>query len=151
MEVVLSADSLHDRQKALSDADRRKVDAQAAEALDATDHPRVVFRSERLDINPGSVNDSVHGSLHGTLTVRGREVPLDVAVDAERSASAWHVRGKARLKQSELGIKPFSGFGGTVGVKDEIRQHLASQALDQRFRDWISKNVRERHHVEVLN
>ena len=36
-------------------------------------------------------------------------------------------------------------------VKEQIRQLLANQALDQRFRDWISKNLRERHHVEVLN
>jgi peptidyl-prolyl cis-trans isomerase SurA len=36
-------------------------------------------------------------------------------------------------------------------VKDEIRQRLASEAMDQRFRDWIAKNLRERHHVEVLN
>jgi parvulin-like peptidyl-prolyl isomerase len=36
-------------------------------------------------------------------------------------------------------------------VKDEIKQILANQALDDRFRDWISKNLRERHHVEVLN
>ena len=36
-------------------------------------------------------------------------------------------------------------------VKDEIRQILANQALDDRFKDWISKNLRERHHVEVLN
>jgi parvulin-like peptidyl-prolyl isomerase len=36
-------------------------------------------------------------------------------------------------------------------VKDEIRQMLANQALDDGFKDWISKNLRERHHVEVLN
>ena len=36
-------------------------------------------------------------------------------------------------------------------VKDEIRQILTNQALDDRFRDWIAKNLRERHHVEVLN
>jgi peptidyl-prolyl cis-trans isomerase SurA len=36
-------------------------------------------------------------------------------------------------------------------VKDEIRQGLVNQALDERFRDWISKNLRTRHHVEVLN
>ncbi len=36
-------------------------------------------------------------------------------------------------------------------VKDEIRQMLANQAIDDRFKEWISKNLRERHHVEVLN
>ncbi len=36
-------------------------------------------------------------------------------------------------------------------VKDEIRQHIANEALDERFREWISKNLREKHHIEVLN
>ena len=36
-------------------------------------------------------------------------------------------------------------------VKDDIRQLLANQALDDRFRDWVSRSLRERHHVEVLN
>jgi peptidyl-prolyl cis-trans isomerase SurA len=36
-------------------------------------------------------------------------------------------------------------------VKDDIRQILTNQALDDRFRDWISKSLREKHHVEVLN
>jgi peptidyl-prolyl cis-trans isomerase SurA len=36
-------------------------------------------------------------------------------------------------------------------VKDEIRQVLTNQAMDERFRDWIAKNLRTKHHVEVLN
>jgi len=36
-------------------------------------------------------------------------------------------------------------------VKDDIRQVLTNQVLDDRFRDWVSKSLRERHHVEVLN
>jgi peptidyl-prolyl cis-trans isomerase SurA len=36
-------------------------------------------------------------------------------------------------------------------VKDDIRQALTNQALDDRFRDWVSKSLRDKHHVEVLN
>lgn len=36
-------------------------------------------------------------------------------------------------------------------VKEQIRQMLQNEALDQRFKEWISKSLRERHHVEVLN
>jgi len=36
-------------------------------------------------------------------------------------------------------------------VKDEIRTALHNQAMDERFRDWIAKNLKTRHHVEVLN
>jgi len=36
-------------------------------------------------------------------------------------------------------------------VKDQIRVMLVNQAIDQRFREWISRNLRDRHHIEVLN
>jgi peptidyl-prolyl cis-trans isomerase SurA len=36
-------------------------------------------------------------------------------------------------------------------VHDEIRQGLAGKAMDDRFRKWISTNLREKHHVEVLD
>jgi len=122
VDVVLSAGSLRDRQERLSDADRRKVDGQAAgpEVLDAQHHPEIEFRSERFEAERGGTREHVRGALHGTLTVRGRGVPADVAVEADREKDAWRVRGKARVKQSAFGIKPFSGFAGTVGVKDEV-------------------------------
>ena len=36
-------------------------------------------------------------------------------------------------------------------VKDEIRTALHNQAMDERFRDWIAKNLKSKHHIEVLN
>src|SRR5512133_1812292 len=75
VEVVAQAGSLHDRQEGLSDADRRKVDAQAAgpEVLDAEHHPRVEFRATGLALAPhkGEGAEHVRGVLHGTLTLRG--------------------------------------------------------------------------------
>ena len=40
---------------------------------------------------------------------------------------------------------------GLDQVKDEIRTALHNQAMDERFRDWIAKNLKTRHHIEVLN
>lgn len=128
IDVVLSADSLHDRQQRLSEEDRRKVDAQAAgpEVLDAAHHPRIEFRAGpvALEAAPGD-GERLHGTAHGTLTLRGRDVPADVALTAERRADEWRVRGEARVRQSALGIEPFSGFGGTVGVKDVLEIEIA--------------------------
>src|SRR5512138_411144 len=109
--VVLSAGSLRDRQEALSEGDRKKVEAQAAKALDAEHHPKVTFRSDRLDVSPGGGADRVKGTLHGTLSARGRDVPVDLALEADRDGSGWRVHGKGKLKQTALGIEPFSGFG----------------------------------------
>jgi peptidyl-prolyl cis-trans isomerase SurA len=36
-------------------------------------------------------------------------------------------------------------------VSPEIREALYTEALQQRFQDWLSRELRERHHVEVLN
>jgi len=36
-------------------------------------------------------------------------------------------------------------------VKDEIREKLYAEALEQRYQDWMKRDLRERHQVEVLN
>ena len=36
-------------------------------------------------------------------------------------------------------------------VEDEIRDKLYGEALERRYQDWITRDLRERHHVEVLN
>ncbi len=36
-------------------------------------------------------------------------------------------------------------------VSPEIRETLYNEALQQRLQDWLSRDLRERHHVEVLN
>jgi len=125
--VVLAAGSLRDRQEALSDADRAKVDAQAAgpDVLDAAHHPEIAWRSERVTLGPGAGGDRLRGTASGQLTLRGRTRPVDVAFEAEREGETWRVRGKGRLRQSDFGITPFSGFLGTVGVEDEIEIEVA--------------------------
>jgi polyisoprenoid-binding protein YceI len=127
VEVAASADSLHDRQERLSEGDRRKVDGQAAgpEVLDAAHHPRVEFRSQRFEPEKGAGREHVRGTLHGTLTIRGRSAPVAVPVQADRDESAWRVRGDLRVKQTAFGIKPYRGFGGTIGVKDELQIEIA--------------------------
>lgn len=128
VEAVLDAGSLHDRQQALSDADRAKVDAQAAgpDVLDAAHHPEIAWRSEGVVLDPGAGKDGrVRGTAHGRLTMRGQARPVDVAFEAQRLGQAWDVRGTSRARQSHFGISPFSGFAGTVGVKDEVEIEIA--------------------------
>ncbi|HEX9052485.1 MAG TPA: YceI family protein [Anaeromyxobacter sp.] len=121
--LALAAGSLHDREAKLSEADRRKVDAQAAgpEVLDAAHAPEITFRSEGASVEgAGASGGAVRGTIHGRLTLRGRTRPVEATFEAAREGEGWRVRGRARFKQSEFGIRPFSGFGGTVGVKDEV-------------------------------
>jgi hypothetical protein len=53
-------------------------------------------------------------------TLHGQTRPVDASYRAERDGDGWRVKGKARFRQSDFGMKPFTGAGGTVGVKDEI-------------------------------
>lgn len=131
VEASLAAGSLRDRQEALSDADRAKVDAQAAgpEVLDAARHPEIAWRSEGATLDPAPGKDGpvgpVRGTARGRLTIRGRAQPVDVAFEAERDGESWRVRATARARQSDFGIAPFSGFLGTVGVEDEVEIEVA--------------------------
>ncbi len=122
--VTAAADSLRDREAGLSAADRAKVEAQTAgpAVLDAARWPEIVFRAEGVALpSPGtSSGGPQEGVLHGELTLHDRTKPLEVSYRAERDGDGWRVRGKARFRQSGFGLKPFSGAGGTVGVKDEI-------------------------------
>jgi polyisoprenoid-binding protein YceI len=126
--VVLFAASLHDEEEGLSDGDRRKVDERAAgpDTLDAARHPRIELRSERIDLARGAADaPKLRGTLHGTLTVRGRSVPISLPFELARAGPGWTVKGTTRVEQSKLGITPFSGFGGTVKVKDELEVELS--------------------------
>lgn len=128
VEAILAAGSLRDRQGALSDADRDEVDAKAAgpDVLDAAHHPEIAWRSEGVVLDPEAGKDGrVRGTIHGRLTMHGQTRPVDVAFEAQRLGGAWDVRGTSRARQSHFGISPFSGFAGTVGVKDEVEIEIA--------------------------
>jgi len=125
LELFLDAASLRDREKGLSAGDREKVEKQTAgpEVLDAAHAPEIVYRAAGATLEParaGAGADTVRGTLHGKLTLHGETHPVDATFEARRDGGAWHVHGKARFRQSEFGMKPFTGAGGTVGVKDEV-------------------------------
>lgn len=127
--VTAAADSLRDREKGLSDGDREKVEAQTAgpAVLDAARSPEIVYRAEGVAVPAPEASDRApqEGVLHGELTLRGRTRPVDASYRAERDGDGWRLKGKARFRQSDFGVKPFSGAGGTVGVKDEVEVTFA--------------------------
>jgi polyisoprenoid-binding protein YceI len=120
--LTAAADSLRDREHGLSDGDRAKVEAQAAGpgVLDAAASPEIVYRVEDLAFPGEAEGAPLRGAVHGQLTLRGRTRPVDATYEAQRQGDGWRVKGTARFRQSDFGIKPFSGAGGTVGVKDEV-------------------------------
>ena len=123
-EVIVAAGSLRDRQPELSTKDLAKVNAQAVgpDVLDARRNPEIRFVSTEPVRGGGSAQPEgrIEGELAGTLSLHGRDRPLSVRVAASRDGDGWRARGSARFKQSDFGIKPYSGFLGTIAVHDEV-------------------------------
>ena len=63
--------------------------------------------------------------------------------DPVRTRAGFHV---LRVRErAGAGQKPVGD------VSDQIRDTLYNEALEQRFKSWLSRDLRERHHVEVLD
>jgi polyisoprenoid-binding protein YceI len=57
------------------------------------------------------------GAVEGSVTLNGRTQPAVLQVTAPGSGQ---YRGSATLAQTGFGIKPYSGFFGTLKLKDEV-------------------------------
>ncbi len=62
-------------------------------------------------------DDGRHLEVSGELNMNGSRHPLQFELDV---ASDGQVSGQATLRQSDWGIKPYSGLFGTLKVTDEV-------------------------------
>jgi len=104
--------------------------------------------ARRYSQGPGAESGGLLGSFK-----RGEMAPLleQVAFALRVGEVSQPVPGPNGIHLLKLDAVQASGHVGFDEVKDEIRQRLQNQALDERFREWIAKNLRDRHHVEVIN
>ena len=97
-------------------AEIRKVTAtMRSEILHVEQHPDIRLISRRVIPKAGGFH------LVGALTLVGqtREVPIDITT--ETRPDTLRAAGTFSVKQSDFGIKPFSGGpGGTVKVADRV-------------------------------
>jgi hypothetical protein len=98
------------------------------DVLDVARYPEIIVSSV------GSLGDTAPATLHVRLLVRGAELEREVPVDARVTADAVTAKGSFTVRQSELGIKPFSIVGGAIAVADEVEIHfeMAAQAIGSR-------------------
>jgi polyisoprenoid-binding protein YceI len=83
--------------------------------LDGARYPEIVLESERLQKTDAGLQAQVRVSIHGQ--VRSLVVPLTY----ELAGDELRVQGQIALKQSDLGLTPFSALGGALRVQDEIQ------------------------------
>jgi hypothetical protein len=82
--------------------------------LDGARFPEVVLKSERLE--PGS-----EGMLaQVSVAIRGQNHTVTVPVRYVIKANEVRAQGQFALKQTDLGLTPFSLLGGALRVEDEM-------------------------------
>jgi hypothetical protein len=87
--------------------------------LDAQNDPEIVLSAVRLAPVKPPQGAAVQARVQAL--VRGAAHEFDVLVRYERSGERLVVSGDTLLKQSELGLKPFSAMLGALQVQDEMR------------------------------
>ena len=87
--------------------------------LDGAEHPEVLLWSGRLE----SASPSQPGELVATIAiqVRGAWHTVRMPLHYELSPESLTVSGEAPLRQSELGLNPFTALMGALAVQDEMR------------------------------
>jgi peptidyl-prolyl cis-trans isomerase SurA len=63
--------------------------------------------------------------------------------DVMRTERAFHILEVDKIEPA--GYRPLDE------VRDQVKEALYQKAVEQRFQDWLSKDLRERHSVEVFN
>jgi YceI-like domain len=100
--------------KPLTDRDRREIEGQTRKIL--SDSATASFTSAKV-IPSSSAGSTANGAVEGTLTLRGTSRPLRLQVI---SPAPGQFRGGAAVRQTDFGITPYSGFFGTLKLKNEV-------------------------------
>lgn len=114
--VEIEVDSFEVREgtggvKPLTDADRADIKKVIREKILKTDeHPLITFRSTSVEGSPEAF------TIHGDLTIVGETRPATVIGQADGD----RLTGRARVTQSDFGIKPYSAFFGALKLADEV-------------------------------
>src|SRR5207248_1067828 len=96
-----------------------------AALLDGEHHHEIVLRTLRLEPAAAAAGDA--GAAGGMVlarvqtTVRGEVRAITIPVSYRLTDGTVTASGEARLRQSELGLTPFSAMLGALQVQDEMR------------------------------
>jgi polyisoprenoid-binding protein YceI len=100
----------------LTASDRAEIERTMLKILrDGAATATATFSSTRV------VPSDVGGAIEGTIGYRGKTQPVRLQIS---EPSPGHYRGTATVAQTGLGITPYTGFFGTLKVRDEVTVEL---------------------------
>jgi polyisoprenoid-binding protein YceI len=86
--------------------------------LDGERYPEITLVSERLELTA----DGMLAQVQVRILDQVRTIAVPVHYDKdELSKNTLRVTGEVTLKQTDLGMTPFTALGGMLAVKDEMR------------------------------
>ena len=91
----------------------------------------------------GLLGTFAHGELDAELEPTAFALSPGQVSDVMRTDRGFHI---LRIDK----IEP-PGYRSLDEARDQIKETLYQKAVEQRFQDWLSKDLRERHSVEVFN
>ena len=91
----------------------------SAAVLDAAEYPEIVLRAERLE--PAAAGAAGELTAHIETQVRDQRRSIAVPLRYQLAGDTLTVSGETALKQSDLGLAPFTAFMGALAVQDEMR------------------------------
>jgi len=125
VEVTVDGRSLEVREghggaRSLSDGDRQEIHSNIERKVLHTDrYPTIRFQSREVQ-GLSSDQGRVQAMLVGNLEMAGRSAPATVEVTVEPGQGGIRAHARARIRQTDWGIKPFSAFLGALKVADEV-------------------------------
>jgi hypothetical protein len=87
--------------------------------LDAEEYPEVVLRAARIEPAAAGTPGALVAYLEAQ--VRDQHRTIGVPVQYELAGDTLTVTGESALRQSDLGLTPFTAFLGALAVQDEMR------------------------------
>ena len=99
--------------KPLSDRDKREIAVTARKVLKTDRYPEATFTATSFEAAP----DGSGGVIAGTLTLAGQSRPQRLTVSQSESG---HYRATTTVRQTDFGIKPYSGLLGALRVADAV-------------------------------
>jgi polyisoprenoid-binding protein YceI len=96
--------------------------------LDAAHYPQIVLRALGLEAQTAAAGNAAPGAntvlARVETTVRGQQRALTVPVSYRLAAGTLEVSAEFALRQSDLGLTPFTALLGALAVQDEMRVRL---------------------------